>query len=198
MTWGPDDGREVLTHGSDEPPRRSRAVLVGLAVACAVGALVISGRGAPTGQGAPVPSPPSATGTPRTGPVVVAAVPPSRRELAGVWLVDEGEAARPSSPPLWMAFHLDGSFMLDSRGALLSEPEVGGRYRLEDGRLTLLVEDGSGCRPDDRLDWTVGILPTGRLEIRHASGAGRCRLGAGIRGARALEDSDMWRVSWTR
>jgi hypothetical protein len=184
-----DDLHEVLAQGSDRPPWGGRRILLAAAAVVAVAggwflATHEEKAAVPAAVDLPLPD--------ETAPVA-----PTVPQLAGVWLVDKGpESFRPGE--MWMAFHTDGSFVLDADGALLSdEPWVRGHYWLEGSALTLVVEDGSGCTSGDRFRWSVAMLPSGRLETRHESdNAGSCRVDPGVWRARPLKDTDMWRVSW--
>jgi len=183
-----DDLHEVLAQGDDRPPWRGRRVLVAAAVvAAAAGGFLATHddeQAVPAAVDLPLPD--------ETAPVA-----PTVPQLAGVWLVDKGpESFRPGE--MWMAFHTDGSFVLDADGALLSdEPWVRGHFWLEGTELTLVVEDGTGCTAGDQFRWSVAVLPSGRLQTRHESdNQGSCRVDPGVWRARPLEDADMWRVSW--
>jgi hypothetical protein len=184
-----EDLHEVLAHGSDDPPSRGRRLVLTLGVAVAAATWFV------VSHGPLAPGPPAAVELPLAEST--AAAEPSLEELAGVWLVIEGpDSFAPGE--MWMSFHPDGSFALDSDGALLSErPWVSGHFMLDGRDLTLIVEGGEGCRPGDRFRWWVGILPSGRLETRHhGDNHGRCRVDPGVWQSRPAQDSDLWRVSW--
>jgi hypothetical protein len=194
---------EVLSQGGDEPPRRlppwlARLARVGVVLAGAILLLTQLDLTRPSDP----PEPPEArTADGSRPPLGALAEPtgtaPSLTELAGVWLVDHGP---PSFSPgrMWMAFHTDGSFRLDDRGALLSSrPWASGHFHLHGHDLVLVVEGGTGCRPGDRFGWRVAMLPGGRLRTEHVTDSGgRCRVVPGTWSARPLEDRDMVKLSW--
>lgn len=199
MTTGssPDPEHEVLTHGDEEPPRRRRWLVAAALLAVCAWLVVDHDWSSPE-------SPRDALGSPEdaaeaavdvdTAPVPL---PPEATELAGVWFVATApEWFEPGQ--LWMAFHSDGSFVLDPGGGLLSpEPWARGHYDLDGTRLALTIRGGTGCRQGDRLEWTVGVLPDGRLDVRQVSdNGGQCRALPGVWRARPLEDRDMSRVRW--
>lgn len=96
---------------------------------------------------------------------------PTRREILGTWLVDEG---RYYAGQLLFRLAPDGTFAMDPGGEnefgrittqLFARPGTFGTFSYHAGRLALTTRGGPDCQPAHS-SWRVGILNDGRLNIR--------------------------------
>lgn len=117
---------------------------------------------------------------------------PAAEQLTGVWVVEQGRTGFLPGEML-LRFGPGSRFAIDPTGSLFSaHPWAHGRYDLEDENLTLTIDGGVDCRAGERLLWTVGILPEGRLHIRHQPDSrGVCDVRATLWIARRLLDADV-------
>jgi hypothetical protein len=97
--------------------------------------------------------------------------PPSREQLRGVWLVEQGPGGLPVGS-LLARFDSHGRFALDARGLLFSDPGMAGRYFLSGSRLRLVADGSRYCEAGDSFTWDVRLLPEGDLRIDHVSDNG--------------------------
>ncbi len=106
---------------------------------------------------------------------------PSRRELLGTWLVDEGRDAAGT-----MVFRLDadGSFAMDYERSMLDDDPVSyGSFTYDHGLVVLSTQGGRGCASGDENSWDATLLRDGRLHLRFGSQLGNyCR----------VDDGEVW------
>jgi hypothetical protein len=114
-------------------------------------------------------APPAGTEEP-----VVAGEPPGEEGLAGIWLLDGSDRL--------MRLSRDGTFAIDDRGTLDTEPAVAGTFALEERTVRFASAGSALCEEGDRWSWEAGIIEEGRMEtIVREDGDGRCALGVGAR-----------------
>lgn len=117
---------------------------------------------------------------------------PSEGQLDGVWVVEQGHTGFLPGEML-LRFGPGSRFAIDPTGSLFTtHPWAHGTYELEDENLTLTIEGGVDCQAGERLLWTVGILPEGRLHIRHQPETrGVCDVRSTLWIARRLLDAEV-------
>jgi len=88
---------------------------------------------------------------------------PRRQDLAGVWIVDQGNffAGR-----MLIELNADGTFAMDPGTSLFSAPGAYGVFTYRSGSLTLATRGGRDCQPGDRSLWQVGLMSDGRLRLK--------------------------------
>jgi hypothetical protein len=96
---------------------------------------------------------------------------PTASELAGIWLSPEA--------PL-VGFASDGTFVIDNKGNLDTDPAVRGTYNVDGDTITFTIGGGGACTPGDTWAWQASLPEDGLLPIVHGEeAAGNCRVPTG-------------------
>ncbi|MDX6325152.1 MAG: hypothetical protein QOK15_1506 [Nocardioidaceae bacterium] len=88
---------------------------------------------------------------------------PTRRDLLGTWLVNDGGPA--FTGRMFIALLPGGRYEMDAGAHLDDSPGAVGLWSLHDGRVTLVSTRGGDCGPRHRAAWEVGMRGT-LLHIR--------------------------------
>jgi hypothetical protein len=92
---------------------------------------------------------------------------PTASELAGIWF-------SPESP--LVALGGDGTFVIDNKGNLETDPAVRGTFEVNGDTSTFTIGGGHACVPGDSWTWQTSLSEDGLLHIVHGEEAsGNCR-----------------------
>ncbi|HET6771329.1 MAG TPA: hypothetical protein VFH75_06800 [Actinomycetota bacterium] len=97
--------------------------------------------------------------------------PPTANDLAGIWYSPEA--------PL-VALGPDGTFIIDNKGSLDTDPAVRGTYKVDGNTMTFTIGGGGACTPGDSWSWQTSLPKDGLVHIVHSEEAsGNCRVPSG-------------------
>ena len=111
--------------------------------------------------------------------------PVTQQDLRGVWVLEEVYGTwYDLSGKLLMRYARDGGYAWDSEGHLLdSRQAVRGRYRLDDGLLSVTVRNHNLCHTGDYYRWRLTLVAADQMHMRFVGGR---------RSACSAPDDEVW------